>query len=203
MTETVKIVEFLKSGKFGNSNAINFGMNRTQLTSLLGETEYLSYTTKKSKFPSIYKYGEVEFYFEEGKDGRLHGIQIKPTIAEASLQKLKIDYGFIKKDLGFRDVELLLKSNSINYSTFKFKYDDNDDPKRIITEGNVIFIFDSEYTIQKINRFIELVSNKPEMKQISLSIPKSKYETIRREALRTGISIQNMCKRYILENIKD
>ena len=203
MTETVKIVDFLKCGKFGNSNDINYGMSRNQIVEVLGESTDVFYSFKKSKFPSIYKYGKIEFYFEEGKEGRLYGIQLKPTIVESPLLNLKVDYGFINEDLKHTNAKKLLELNSIEYTEFSFKYDEVDDPQRIITEGKVIFVFDSDYNIQKVYRFIELESNKPEMKQISLSIPKSQYEILRKEALHTGISIQNICKKYILDKLKE
>jgi hypothetical protein len=203
MVETIQILDFLKYGQFGNSKYIYFGMNRSDLKNILGETDYLFFTDQKSKYPSIYKYGKVEFYFEEGINGRLFGIQIKPTIDEAPLLNLNINYGFIESSLNFEQTLNHLESNSIEYEQFDFKYDDLDDPKRIITKGEVQLIFDMEFGIEKVNKFVELESQDPTEKQINLSIPKSKYDILRKESLYTGVSIQKICSKIIINSLKE
>ena len=100
MIEPIEIKEFLRTGNFGKFKEVYFGMTRNKLIEILGDTEWKHFSFKKSVVPSIYKYGKVEFYFEEGKNGRLNGIQILPTIQEADLLNLDINYDFIKSNLG-------------------------------------------------------------------------------------------------------
>jgi len=203
MVETIQILDFLKHGRFGNSKEINFGMNRSMLKNILGETDYIFFTNQNSKYPSIYKYGKVEFYFEEGIKGRLFGIQIKPTIDEAPLLNLNINYDFVEASLNYEQTLSHLESNSIEYELFDFKYDDTSDPKRIITKGEVQLIFDIEFGIEKVNKFVELESLSPDEEQINLSIPKSKYDILRKESLYTGVSIQKICSKIIINNLNE
>ena len=129
MIETIEIKPFLKTGNFGEFNEIHYGMKRKSLIKILGDTEWKHFTSKKSKIPSIFKYGKVEFYFEEGEDGRLKGIQILPIIQETELMNLKIDYGFIESNLGYESTlkhsdkigagsaDTVFKSGDLNHRT--------------------------------------------------------------------------------------
>ncbi len=157
MTETVKLNEFLRTGNFGESKAIHFGMTRAKLIEVLGDTDWIHFATRKSKFPAIYKYGKVEFYFEEGANGRLYGIQISPITQEAPLENLKINYNFANTDLKHDLVLNHLDAESIKYQAVKSEFD-SDDVRRIETEGGVQIIFsedfDQSFSIFKISKFV-------------------------------------------------
>ena len=203
MTEKIKVETFLKSGKFGELEEIRFGILRADLFEILGETEWIHYSSKKSKHPAIYRYGLVEFYFEEGEDGRLNGIQICPIYQEADLNKLNIDYGIYKSEIGYENCLKHLKNLSIGYDKVVSKYDTKD-VRRIKTEGNVNLIFsenENEIVLYKISKFVDLGYHKPEMKQISFSVSAQNYELIRNMAKMKKISISNICKQIIEENI--
>lgn len=205
MIETIKAKEFLRTGNFGEFNEIHFGMKRENLIELLGDTRWIHFTNRKSKFPSIYKYHKVEFYFEEGENGRLHGIQISPRIQEADLLNLKIDYNFLSSNLEFQHALNILEKESIKYELVNFEFDTDDIP-RIVTEGKVQIIFteDSEekVSVQKVSKFVELNSNQIEMKQINFSIPETEYQKLRKQAVETRKSIQDICKEVILDKLK-
>jgi len=50
---------------------IRLGMSRDDVIRVLGEPDHISSTTRKYKTPSIYKYGDVELWFEPHKAGML------------------------------------------------------------------------------------------------------------------------------------
>jgi len=201
MTETIELKQFLRTGNFGEFKEIHFGIMRDKLIEILGDTEWIHFTSRKSKFPSIYKYGKVEFYFEEGKEGRLCGIQILPTIREAALVNLKISYDFINTHLKYEPVLKQLEAESINYQLVKFEYD-SDDVRRIETEGGVQIIFSEDFgqsiSIQKISKFIHLKSKQPKEKQVSFSIPEPLYQQLKDLGVIERKSIANICKEIIL-----
>ncbi len=201
MKEIIKIEDFIKTGNFDQSGKIQFGMCRNTLIEHLGKTKYV-FKSRKSKIPSIYKYGKIEFYFEDGKQGRLYGIQIKPNINEAPALNLRVDYNFLKPDLKFEEAIQILESKSIGYELIIFEFDDDDSPQRILVNSNVQFIFDDNSIIEKVSKFIEL-NNKPKMKQISISLPEIKYKTLREMAIETNTSIQNICKKIILDKLNE
>ena len=202
MVETIEIKEFLKAGNFGQFKEIHFGMSRNKLIEILGDTDWKGFSYKKAKFPSILKYGKVEFYFEEGEEGRLNGIQILPTIQEANLLNLNINYDFIKPNLDFDSALKFLDSESIKYRFLKNDFD-SEDVRRIETEGEVQIIFSEGYeeiiTIHKVSKFIELISNqvKIKTKQINFSIPETDYLKLKEMAISSRKSIQNICKEII------
>lgn len=152
MKGTVNINYFLKTGNFGDLKEIQFGMDRNKLIKLLGESKWV-FKNRKSKYPSIYKYDKTEFYFTEGTNGILHGIQIKPTIDSAPKLNLKINYDFLEYDLNFDSIMSKLKAEQIKYELYRSKYDDEDAPRRILTSGNVTLIFDEEFELEKVSKF--------------------------------------------------
>ncbi len=48
-----------------------FGLRREELIEKLGQPDKQGVTSRKYKTPSIYKYLDLEFYFEPESDGRL------------------------------------------------------------------------------------------------------------------------------------
>jgi len=202
MIETIEIKDFLRTGNFGEFKEIHFGMKRERLVEIVGETEWKHYSRKKSKFPSIYKYGKVEFYFEEGENGRLYGIQIQPIIRETELVNFKINYDFIASNLDYESILKFLDLFSIKYKELDFEYD-SEGIQRIETEGGVQLIFSKDYfntsnSLHKISKFITLNSNQLKEKQISFSLPESAYEKLKRRANKEKKSISNICKAIII-----
>lgn len=196
MVETVNIEEFLRTGKFGAFQEINFGIHRNQLEQTLGKTDWLHYTSNKSKFPSIYKYGLVEFYFEEEENGRLHGIQVQLQSEETPKQCLEINYGFLTAIRTLERIEQELIQRNITFQAFTESYD-SDDTKRLKTEGNVILIFGmndkNKFMLHKVNKFVQLRSNQVATRQINFSLEEKHYETLRERAMKKGTSIAKVC----------
>ena len=157
MIHRIELKEFMRTGHFGECKEIHFEMKREKLIQLLGESKWKHFSRKKSKYPSIYKYGKVEFYFEEGENGRLYGIQIQPMVQEADLLNLKINYEFIDSKSDFNSIIKYLEEVGISYTKLDFEFD-SDDVQRLKTEGGVQIIFlkddfNKSFSLQKINKF--------------------------------------------------
>lgn len=157
MIKEIELIEFLKTGNIGDGKIIHYGMTRNGLIEALGKTKWIHYRSRNSRYPLIYKYGKIEFYFEEGEKGRLYGIQVKPTIQEAESKDLKIDYGFIKPELSFETSLNHLESASINYEIIE-QDDDREEIQIVETEGKVQLMFsedcDQSLIIDKVNKFV-------------------------------------------------
>lgn len=206
MTEKIEIKEFLKTGNFGEFRGIHFGMSRDELITTLGDSEWQHFASKKSKIASIYGYGDLEFYFEEGEDGRLNGIQIIPSTQKVELKNLDINYDFIKVNLKY-DVALnYLNSKSIKYQKLQSEFD-SDDVLRIETEGGVQLIFLEDFnnsiSIQKVSKFVSLASNHEREKQISFSISESDYQKLKALAGKEKKSVSKICKEMITDKLKE
>ena len=206
MVETINVEEFLRTGKFGEFQEINFGINRNQFEKTLGKTDWLHYTRRKSKFPSIYKYGLIEFYFEEAENGRLYGIQAQLQTQKAENGKLEVNYGFLTEVKSLERIEEKLIEKNLQFQEFTEPYD-NGDTKRIKTEGNVILIFgmtdENEFTLHKINKFVQLSSNKGRPKQINFNIEDKYHALLREGAIKKGVSISQICIEIIKNELNE
>jgi hypothetical protein len=50
---------------------VRIGMSRDEIVALLGVPDDIGGTSRKSKIPCIYKYGNVEFHFGATQSGKL------------------------------------------------------------------------------------------------------------------------------------
>ena len=55
----------------GDICPVRLGMTRDELKAILGEPDAISYTVGKTLTPSILRYEELEFHFEQGQNGKL------------------------------------------------------------------------------------------------------------------------------------
>lgn len=203
MEETIQIVDFLRTGNFDRSGSVHFGMTRSAFVKILGATEWTFFSTRKSRFPSILKYGKIEFYFEEGEEGRLYGIIVQPNVEAVELLHLKIDYAFITPEVGYEVMKSHLDAASIEYHEKASDFEP--DCQIIETSGAVQLLFavgaiDKE-PIMKVAKFIALASNRAKMKQVSFLIPEETYETLRKLAVERRKSIQDLCKEIVIEQL--
>lgn len=205
MVQTIRITEFLRTGNFGKSGEVHFGMSRAELVALLGETKWMNYTGGKSRIPSIYKYDKVEFYFEEGENGGLKGIQILPAIQEAAMNDLRVDYNCLASCLEFQSAIQYLDKAAIKYTLVNSEWDSDGIP-RIVSEGKVQLIFtqdsDGKAVLQKVSKFVEMDSKSPKMKQVHFSIPEAEYEQLRQQSIASRKSIKTICREIILAKLR-
>lgn len=133
---------FLKTGRF---ERICFGMTRDELITTLGETDWKFYVSDKDKFPAIYKYGRLEFYFNDNsKNARLVGIMFQPIPSPADHCFLKCNYHRWTKNTEINAAIQFLKVNNINFKEIPYELDE--EVKLILTEGNVSVYFDCQET---------------------------------------------------------
>jgi hypothetical protein len=152
-----QLKSFLKSGVLQN---VDFGISRVELTDLLGETDWKHFSLKKDKYPSIYKYGRLEFYFENGDmDARLNGIMFQPIPSPADNGLLKCSYNRWRSKTDIAEAIKSLKINNIKYEERPYEWDN--ETKLLFTEGQVNIFFDCQeepghYVLHKAGRFVQL-----------------------------------------------
>lgn len=61
MAERISLKTFLRTGEFGS---IKRGLNRNEVTELLGEPDDTGGTSRKHSEPAVWKYGDVELLFD-------------------------------------------------------------------------------------------------------------------------------------------
>ena len=206
MIETILIHEFLRTGGFGGLKELHFGMTKEKFDQILGESEWQDFSNEKSKSPSIYGFGKVEFYFEEGAEGRLTGIQIQPDLEASKKSNLKINYEFLAAISNYKEALKTLNQFAIKFDELLQDYD-GEDVKRIETEGRVQIVFSQDYEsssflLHKISKFITLNSDNPNEHQINFSVEGSEYELLEAIGNEQGKSVAQICRENILDWLK-
>lgn len=138
--ETMK--DFLKNGSFQN---IPFGITRKDFLQLMGGVQCEHYSSPKSKFPGIYKYGMVEFYFDDkSENDELLFIMFQPWVGRCKRYNFRINYNGWDKNLSIEDAKNLLMQYGIEFSEQLSKYDE--EVIYLITKSgvNICFWFDEE-----------------------------------------------------------
>jgi hypothetical protein len=148
---------FLDKGALAH---IDFGISRSRLTELLGNTNCVYYANDTDKFPSIYKYGRLEFYYmiddlEEG----LSGIVFQPLPRPADKGNLNCNYNSWNEKLDINKAIDYLNRNNIRFQEFPNKRDL--DVRVLTTESDVKIAFDcqeipGQFYLHKVLRFIDI-----------------------------------------------
>jgi hypothetical protein len=156
MTVTEQLKDFLKTGLLKN---ISYGQTRDELTNILGDTDWKHFSSNKDKHPSIYKYGRLEFYFDDGNsDARLSGIMFQPISSPADDGSLKCNFNRWSKKTDISTAIQFLKKNKIKFEEIPYEFDK--ETKVLRTEGKVNIFFDCQQTpglfvLHKAGRFID------------------------------------------------
>jgi len=61
MAESISLKSFLRTGEFGS---IKFDLDRSEVTEILGKANEVGGTSRKYPEPVIWKYGDVELFFD-------------------------------------------------------------------------------------------------------------------------------------------
>jgi hypothetical protein len=198
----VDILEFLRTGSFG---PVGFGMSRAQLEELLGPADDVGIAFRKDKHPTIFKYGDIEFYIDSAQD-RLYAIHSDYfTILEGNA-RLQLEMHGIDSRTTFSQTKEILHRASIRFSEQVNAFGISE----LVTEGNVTLGFgDDEFDdepverdgcLGAISRFnYDVLARQQPTKQVAITIPETTYELIRTKALRQGISIAKLCSRWVVE----
>ena len=200
----ISLINFLKTGTFDLSNQVYIGMGRDKIIEVLGEPDGDVFPNSKSRFPSIYVYGNIQFHLEPEQKGRLRAIQFIPT-REAN-SHFKISEGFIRENIEYKETLAHLNDESITYKVSANEFS----PEYsliVTTKGGVDIVFAKEnesgqYLLYKLNKSVTLPDNKPPEKQVNLSIPLAAYEQLKEMAIQQRKSIRHLCRELIVERLK-
>jgi len=135
---TVDISGFVKHGCFSE---IPYGISRNDFLILMGDCECTVKSAKKNVYPSIYKYGIVEFYYGDKKNGTLYGILVQPNSYPCEEGNVIFSYTGI-------DMESpLTYAQTIEYlNKNKVHFNENQDGHILTTDSGVDFFFHEEST---------------------------------------------------------
>src|SRR6185503_14848998 len=61
MAENISLKDFLRTGEFGS---VKFGLDRTEVTEILGRPDDIGGASQKYREPGFWKYGDVELFFD-------------------------------------------------------------------------------------------------------------------------------------------
>jgi hypothetical protein len=129
----VDILDFFRTGSFG---AVGFGMSRAGLKQLLGPADDIGVTSRKERYPTIFKYGDIEFYINPAQD-RLYGIQSDYFTILQGNARLQLQMHGIDSTTTLSQMKEILQSASITFS----ERTDQFEGKRLVTQGNVVLGF--------------------------------------------------------------
>jgi hypothetical protein len=102
MTVVVKLEQFLRTGVFGS---ITFGMTRQKLRDILGSPDAEGFARRKDRYPSILKYGDIEFYFASSENDRLYMIFSDIFEIPTGNKYLQIEPGWLRRGILRQTVE--------------------------------------------------------------------------------------------------
>jgi hypothetical protein len=138
-----QLKDFLKTGHLKN---IDYGVTRDELTMVFGDTDWKHYSSGRDKYPTIYKYGRLEFYFEsKSKHAKLSGIMFQPIPAAADKGKLQCTYHGLRRNTEISQLIEFLNANDIQFEEKPCEGDN--EAKLLLTEGKVkVFLIVSRHS---------------------------------------------------------
>ncbi len=181
-------IEFLKTGQL---EKLHCGMAQVEVRELLGEPEAVSVQSN----PQIWKYGSLELTFyrsSEAESPWLSSIVIyfhSPTISLPGCRELA--GWWPTAETTFNEFRGFLNNSAIRVdggvTSGPHQY--------LVLSSGVRVTFDEglPYSASYILR------REPELKQITISIPRGDLKAIQQEAAASGVSVSKLCSRWILE----
>jgi len=155
MTINEDLKYFLKKGHLKD---VSFNLNRAKLIEILGKTDWEHYSFRKDKYPSIYKYDKLEFYFNnQSAEAQINGIMFQPIPTPSEKGFLNCSYNGLTNKTTLNSVIEFLNTNEIKFSRTVDKW--NEELIILITEGKVSMYFDNQsdpkkYVLHKAGRFL-------------------------------------------------
>ena len=114
---TVSLRSFIATGHFGD---LRFGWTRQQLEDVFGPAEAHGGGSRKHPYPTIWKYGDIEFFFEQyNRDGTLQMVFFDAFTVPCGWGQLVVDPWQINNRLTHEAGETLLRENDIAYQILK------------------------------------------------------------------------------------
>jgi len=186
----VSFVDFLRTGHLGS---LSCEMSQAQVRDLLGEPDAVS----SQKHPRIWKYGSLELSFYQPPDGA------SPFLVSISL------YFHTPGSRPPDSVELIgwSPSHETTFEEFRAFLDRSairidggvasGPHQHLVLACGVRVTFDEGrlygvgYTLRR----------EPEMKQVTITIPRADLEAIHHQAASLGTSVSKLCSRWIVESV--
>lgn len=147
MAENMSLKTFLRTGELGS---IKPGLNRNEVTELLGEPDDVGGTSRKHREPAVWKYGDVELLFDR-ETRKLSLIVInfwEPNVPSAGAA-LDLDPWIVKGGLQASDLTVALESEGIRYEEVSAL---NPGTRQFLVSSSITLIFkedqeeDSDWT---------------------------------------------------------
>lgn len=135
-----------------------FGITKTELMELLGETKNYKFASPADTFPSIYCYGRIEFHFHKYKKSTFRGVVFEPKKPE--VDKLNWDFNAIKWAEGMtrRKAITFFRNYDIAYKDKQYSHEKK--AWELETEGGVSLYFINEadpevYVLKRFEKFVD------------------------------------------------
>ncbi|HEX8463891.1 MAG TPA: hypothetical protein VF627_04670, partial [Abditibacterium sp.] len=110
------LVDFLRNGAFGS---IELGMNRLAVEQHLGAPDTWHSDAKNYQIATIWKYGDVEFYFQ---NETLWMIFMDDFVVPVGGPEIELDAGFVCGKFTCAEAECYLLNLGISYRKENFPY---------------------------------------------------------------------------------
>lgn len=133
---TISLRSFIATGDFGG---LRFDWTRQQLEDAFGPPETHGGGSRKHPYPTIWKYGDIEFFFQQYKrDGTLQMVFFDAFTVPCGWGQLIIDPWQINNRLTQEAGEALLRENGIAYQISKAP---DPDCTNLVTKSGVTLQF--------------------------------------------------------------
>lgn len=144
--------------KHGNFEHVPFGLSKSELLEMLGETKNFRYTAPTDTFPSVYCYGRIEFHFHKYKKSTFRGATFEPERPE--VDKMNWDFNAFRWAMGMTRKKAItfLRNNGIRFIDKKYSHERK--AWELETEGGVRLFFVNEespdtYLLKRFERFVD------------------------------------------------
>ena len=183
-------VDFLNSGQLG---ALHCELRKEDVRNLLGEPQAVSSRGN----PEIWKYGSLELTFSRASTAESAWVASITIHFDSDSIRLPGSLGLTgwlpTSETTFDELRSYLDSSGVQVAGGVTSGPD----KRLVLSSGVRITFDEDrldsvgYTLQR----------EPELKQITVAIPRRELSVIQQEAAASGVSVSKLCARWIMERV--
>jgi len=114
MAETVNLKDFLRTLKLGR---IHLGQGASDVTAILGEPDFVGGASRKNRWPSVWKYGDIELLFDyRTRLINVVVINFREQKYPAGAASIQLDPWIIKGGLRLDELTRQLDEEGVDYS---------------------------------------------------------------------------------------
>lgn len=197
----ISMLDLLRTGMFSD---LPFGMSCDAFTGKIGDTDWVAFSSRRDKSPSLLRYGNVEFFITSDSH-LLYGFLWEPNDTEVPRadHRLQIDPWVLSGGIERTWVEDRLRETEIAF-TGKLRAD-GIYSLSLVSGVSLDFFGDGEKrdTLGAVSvmRF-DLLPDRVPTKQISVTLTADEVEIIRAHAAQRGVSVANFCAEWIRERLR-